>query len=76
MFWVFLWGMAAGTLHMVQYFGPRLGVYGTGLGVGILGFALYTIPWLILLAHTNRYAALPWRLLAVARAELIRLRAA
>ncbi len=65
-FWVFLWGMTAGTLQMLQYYGPRIGIYGVGLGTGVLEFAVYTIPWLLLLAYHNRYTKLPGKLLVVA----------
>ncbi|MFG1992147.1 PrsW family intramembrane metalloprotease [Actinoplanes sp. NPDC048988] len=65
-FWVFVFGMAAGILLMIQYYSPTLGAYGVGLGSGIIMFALYTIPWLFLLSYHNRYTSLPPKLLLVA----------
>jgi len=65
-FWVFVFGVAAGVYQMIRYYGPNLGAYGVGLGVGTLGFAVYTIPWLLLLAYHNRYTSLPAKLLLTA----------
>jgi RsiW-degrading membrane proteinase PrsW (M82 family) len=65
-FWVFVFGMAAGIIQMLQYYSPTLGAYGVGLGSGIIMFALYTIPWLLLLSYHNRYTSLPAKLLLVA----------
>ncbi|GLY26319.1 PrsW family intramembrane metalloprotease [Micromonospora sp. NBRC 101691] len=65
-FWVFVWGVAAGSYGMLHYYGPALGAYGVGLGTGVLAFALYTIPWLFLLAYHNRYTSLPSKLLLTA----------
>jgi protease PrsW len=62
-FWVYAFGVAAGVYQMVHYYGPALGAYGVGLSTGVIAFALYTIPWLILLAYHNRYTSLPGRLL-------------
>ncbi|MER7416062.1 PrsW family glutamic-type intramembrane protease [Micromonospora peucetia] len=65
-FWVFVFGMVAGTAHLIEFYRPGIGAYGVGLGSGVLLFALYTIPWLILLNYHNRYTALPGKLLLVA----------
>ncbi|BBH69525.1 hypothetical protein ACTI_62100 [Actinoplanes sp. OR16] len=65
-FWVYALGVAGGLYQLVRYFGPGASAYGTGLGVGVLAFALYTVPWLILLAYHNRYTRLPGDLLLTA----------
>ncbi|MEU8239033.1 PrsW family intramembrane metalloprotease [Actinoplanes missouriensis] len=65
-FWVFVFGMAAGVVQLIQFYRPALGAYGVGLGSGIILFALYTIPWLLLLSYHNRYTSLPAKLLLVA----------
>jgi RsiW-degrading membrane proteinase PrsW (M82 family) len=65
-FWVYALGVASGIWKMVQYYGAGAGAYGVGLGTGALAFAIYTIPWLVLLAYHNRYTRLPGSLLAAA----------
>ncbi|WP_203843279.1 PrsW family intramembrane metalloprotease [Winogradskya humida] len=65
-FWVYALGVAAGIWRMVQYYGGGAGAYGVGLGTGALAFAIYTIPWLVLLAYHNRYTRQPASLLAAA----------
>ncbi|MFD7853874.1 PrsW family intramembrane metalloprotease [Streptomyces microflavus] len=61
-FWVLLCGLAAGALQMLYFYRPGIGAYQTGLGVGVIAFALYTVPWLLLLAHHNKYTTLPAKL--------------
>ncbi|WP_405115504.1 PrsW family intramembrane metalloprotease [Micromonospora sp. NBC_01405] len=65
-FWVYALGVAGGIYELIRYFGPGAGAYGTGLGVGVLAFAAYAVPWLILLAYHNRYTRLPGKLLLAA----------
>jgi RsiW-degrading membrane proteinase PrsW (M82 family) len=65
-FWVYALGVAGGAWQMVHYYGAGLGAYGAGLGLGVLAFALYTIPWLILLGYHNRYTRQPGGLLLTA----------
>lgn len=65
-FWVFVFGMVAGTVELLRLYGPQLGPYGVGIGSGVLLFGVYLIPWLFLLAHHNRHTALPPTLLLVA----------
>ncbi|GAA3201302.1 PrsW family intramembrane metalloprotease [Actinocorallia longicatena] len=65
-FWLLLWGLGIGATHLIRYFAVGVGAYGTGLGIGIVAFTLYTIPWLFLLGHHNRYTSLPPKLFAVA----------
>ncbi|MBB2947132.1 RsiW-degrading membrane proteinase PrsW (M82 family) [Actinoplanes lutulentus] len=67
-FWVFAIGVAGGAYDLIQYFKPGLTPYGTGIGFGVAGFAIYTIPWLILLSYHNRYTRLPGKLLLAAAA--------
>jgi RsiW-degrading membrane proteinase PrsW (M82 family) len=67
-FWVFALGVAGGLYELLRYFGSGLPAYGVGLGLGVLAFALYAVPWLILLAYHNRYTRLPGKLLVVAAA--------
>jgi RsiW-degrading membrane proteinase PrsW (M82 family) len=62
-FWVYALGLAGGAWQMVRYYGAGLGAYGAGLGIGVIAFAVYTIPWLILLTYHNRYTRLPGNLL-------------
>ena len=64
-FWVFLWGMVAGAIHMIQYLVPA-GQYGVALGSGVLLFGIYTVPWLLLLHYHNRYTSIPGRPLVLA----------
>jgi RsiW-degrading membrane proteinase PrsW (M82 family) len=65
-FWVFVFGMVAGTVQLLHLYGPQLGSYGVGIGSGVLLFGIYLIPWLFLLGHHNRHTALPPTLLLVA----------
>jgi RsiW-degrading membrane proteinase PrsW (M82 family) len=65
-FWVLLWGLVAGATRMVQQYGSAGTAYATGLGVGIVAFAIYTVPWLLLLSHLNRFTAVPAKALLVA----------
>lgn len=65
-FWVYLFAMVAGAVSLVRFYGPGIGVYGVGLGSGVLLFSLYAIPWLLLLSHHNRYTSLPPAMLLVA----------
>ncbi|MBJ8344719.1 PrsW family intramembrane metalloprotease [Antrihabitans sp. YC2-6] len=65
-FWVFAWGMVVGTVVLLQTFVPTVGAYGIALGAGIVLFGIYTIPWLILLHHHNRYTSLPGKMLLFA----------
>lgn len=65
-FWVFLFGMVIGTIHLIQFYGPGLAAYRTGLTVGLAAFVPYTIAWLLVLGHHNRYTSLPPGLLLVA----------
>jgi RsiW-degrading membrane proteinase PrsW (M82 family) len=65
-FWVYALGVAGGLVAMVRYFGAGIGAYGVGLGTGAIAFALYAIPWLILLGYHNRYTRLPGNLLLAA----------
>ncbi|WP_405096043.1 PrsW family intramembrane metalloprotease [Micromonospora sp. NBC_01412] len=65
-FWVFAFGMAAGTLQLVHFYVPGVGAYGAGLTIGVIAFGLYTVPWLLLLSYHNRYTSLPPKLLFVA----------
>ncbi|GAB3074992.1 PrsW family intramembrane metalloprotease [Micromonospora schwarzwaldensis] len=65
-FWVFALGVVSGAYTLIHYFGSGLAAYGVGLGVGVIAFALYVIPWLILLAYHNRYTRLPGKLLLTA----------
>jgi RsiW-degrading membrane proteinase PrsW (M82 family) len=65
-FWVYALGVTAGIWKMVQYYGAGVGAYGVGLGTGVLAFAIYTIPWLVLLAYHNRYTRQPGSLLLAA----------
>lgn len=65
-FWVYLLGVGGGALAMLRYFGPGAHFYGPALTGGVLLFALYLVPWLLLLRHQNRYTAQPATLLAAA----------
>lgn len=65
-FWVFVWGMVAGALGLVRFYSPAVGQYGVALGSGVLVFGVYTVPWLILLHHHNRYTSIPTGALVVA----------
>ncbi|WP_328471359.1 PrsW family intramembrane metalloprotease [Actinoplanes sp. NBC_00393] len=65
-FWVFALGVAGGIYEMLRYFGSGVHAYGVGLGTGIVAFAVYTVPWLILLSYHNRYTRLPGKLLVTA----------
>mgnify|MGYP001076739384 CR=1 FL=1 len=65
-FWIVLWGLAAGAVHMVQYLVPAAGQYSVALGSGVLLFGIYTVPWLFLLHYHNRYTSIPGRPLVLA----------
>ena len=58
-FWVFVWGMVAGTFQLTQFYGGTAQAFGVALGSGAILFGIYTVPWLLLLAHHNRYTSLP-----------------
>ncbi|WP_290054439.1 PrsW family intramembrane metalloprotease [Amycolatopsis solani] len=62
-FWVYLLGLGGGALAIVRYFGTS-GFYAPALTGGVLLFALYLVPWLLLLRRQNRYTAQPGGLLA------------
>jgi protease PrsW len=62
-FWVLAVGVVGGVVATAQYYGAGLGAYGLGLGAGVIAFAVYTVPWLILLTYHNRYTRLPGNLL-------------
>ena len=63
-FWVYLLGVGGGALTMLQYFGPGAAFYSPALAGGVVLFALYLVPWLLLLRHHNRFTAQPASLLA------------
>ncbi|MFG1620996.1 PrsW family intramembrane metalloprotease [Kribbella sp. NPDC049227] len=63
-FWVYVLGVGGGALTMLRYFGPRASFYSPALAGGVLLFALYLVPWLLLLRHHNRFTAQPAGLLA------------
>jgi RsiW-degrading membrane proteinase PrsW (M82 family) len=65
-FWVYLFGLGAGAVTMVKFFGPAFGPYGLALTSGIVLFGGYLVPWLLLLRHHNRYTAQPAGLLLTA----------
>ncbi|MFC9256047.1 PrsW family intramembrane metalloprotease [Amycolatopsis thailandensis] len=62
-FWVYLLGIGGGALAIARYFGAG-GFYTPALTGGVLLFALYLVPWLLVLRHQNRYTAQPGGLLA------------
>ncbi|MEU7789608.1 PrsW family intramembrane metalloprotease [Amycolatopsis sp. NPDC049159] len=62
-FWVYSLGLGGGALAIVRYFGTG-GFYTPALTGGVLLFALYLVPWLLLLRRQNRYTAQPGGLLA------------
>jgi RsiW-degrading membrane proteinase PrsW (M82 family) len=63
-FWVYLFGVGAGGVTMLRYFGSGGGFYGPALAAGTLLFGLYLVPWLFLLHRHNRYTSQPAGLLA------------
>jgi RsiW-degrading membrane proteinase PrsW (M82 family) len=63
-FWVYLWGIGAGAVSLVQVFGPASKTYDVALTTGIVLFGIYLVPWLLFLKHQNRYTAQPGGLLA------------
>jgi RsiW-degrading membrane proteinase PrsW (M82 family) len=65
-FWVYALGVVGGIWKMAQYYGAGAAAYGVGLGTGVLAFAIYTVPWLVLLAYHNRYTRQPGSLLLAA----------
>lgn len=64
-FWVLVWAMLAGVAGMVSYY-TGLSVFAVGLGIGIILFAVYAIPWLLVLTYLNRYTTLPGPMLLIA----------
>jgi RsiW-degrading membrane proteinase PrsW (M82 family) len=63
-FWVYLLGVGGGMLTMLRYFGLGASFYTPALAGGVVLFALYLVPWLLLLRHHNRFTAQPAGLLA------------
>ncbi len=63
-FWVYVLGVGGGALSMWRYFAPAAGRYAPALTGGVLLFAIYLIPWLLLLRRHNRYTRQPAGLLA------------
>ncbi|TQS41330.1 PrsW family intramembrane metalloprotease [Cryptosporangium phraense] len=63
-FWVYLIGVGAGAVGLFKFFAPAVGPYSAALTSGIVLFAIYLGPWLLLLRHHNRYTAQPGGLLA------------
>jgi hypothetical protein len=63
-FWVYVLGVGGGALSMWRYYSPGAGLYGPALTGGVLLFAIYLIPWLLLLRRHNRYTRQPAGLLA------------
>jgi RsiW-degrading membrane proteinase PrsW (M82 family) len=63
-FWVYLLGVGGGLLTMFRYFGAGAPFYAQALTGGVILFGLYLVPWLLLLAHHNRFTAQPAGLLA------------
>ncbi|TDW24515.1 PrsW family intramembrane metalloprotease [Kribbella kalugense] len=63
-FWVYLLGVGGGALTMLRYFGQAASFYTPALAGGVVLFALYLVPWLLLLRHHNRFTKQPAGLLA------------
>ena len=63
-FWVYLLGVGGGALTMLRFFGAGSSFYSAALTGGVVLFALYLVPWLLLLRHHNRFTAQPAGLLA------------
>ncbi|MFC9788466.1 PrsW family intramembrane metalloprotease [Rhodococcus sp. NPDC127528] len=64
-FWVLVIGLLAGVATLVPVVTFSASVYGTALAAGVIGFAVYTVPWWIFLHHYDRYTPLPVRFVAV-----------
>ena len=65
-FWVFVWGVTAGTLNLLRMFGPSTSSYMEGATSAVTVFVLYTVPWLLIIRWFNRYTRLPAGVLAAA----------
>lgn len=63
-FWVYVFGVGAGAISLFKVFAPVVGPYSLALSSGFLLFAIYLVPWLLLLRRHNRYTAQPAGLLA------------
>ena len=65
-FWVYLWALAVGVLHTVDFFRDDVGNFGGALAGGGIAFAVYGGLWLAFLGGTNRYTPESPKLLATA----------
>jgi RsiW-degrading membrane proteinase PrsW (M82 family) len=63
-FWVLLWCLLSGVVHLVRFYRPGLENYGGALAAGTLLFGVYTIPWIVFLHHRDRFAPEAPKLLA------------
>ncbi|CRK50918.1 conserved membrane hypothetical protein [Rhodococcus sp. RD6.2] len=64
-FWVLAVGLVAGLATAIPIVTHSAALYGTALAVGVVGFAIYAIPWWIFLHHHDRYTPLPAKFVAV-----------
>lgn len=65
-FWLYLWAMAVGIAHTVNFFRDDVGNFGGALAGGGIAFAVYGGLWLAFLGGTNRYTPESPKLLATA----------
>ncbi|WP_375484793.1 PrsW family intramembrane metalloprotease [uncultured Jatrophihabitans sp.] len=59
--YVLLLGWVGGVGVALSFIQPTAAVYSTALTIGIVGCALYGIPWWLYLNHLNRLAIVPHR---------------
>jgi RsiW-degrading membrane proteinase PrsW (M82 family) len=54
-FWLLLWCLVNGVVHLARFYRPGLDAYGGALAAGTVLFAIYTLPWTAFLHHRDRF---------------------
>lgn len=63
-FWVLLWCVLNGAVHLVRFYRPGAASYGGALAAGTVLFGVYTVPWIVFLHHRDRFTPEAPKLLA------------
>jgi RsiW-degrading membrane proteinase PrsW (M82 family) len=65
-FWVLVLGYIGGLTVALQVIRPTAPAYSSGLGWGVILFAIYAVPWWLYLSHLNRYTTVPHKIIFAA----------